>query len=338
MQALDDMTQSEPQPTLTDAERAAISERDAAIRERDTAKAEVTRLRAKIRAIRELDRVERCQPAAAPQPASDLIGEIAELRFQLNKYRAKAAAYGGMVRGCNPALERAGHPVEDRGPDGAVGGIARAVEALVREREEARAEVTKLTAALESSRSVQPATETAAAAANDPVREGEPVASEGPGDGYRWVLATGPDGPGEVHEEEDEYLWCGNWRRVRLSIGQVCWEPGIYRRRITPAEAVPDDAAMRILDEASDIDDWVRRIRESMKVAEMRIRELAPDAAGRRLAERETANKEVNRLRLTEEEREAILLAVEHGENASSLGSLRPIWTLTLRRLLKRTK
>ena len=194
--------------------------------------------------------------------------------------------------------------------------------------------------ALESSRSVQPATVSDAQppAANDPVREGEPVASEGPGDGYRWVLATGPDGPGEVHEEEDEYLWCGNWRRVRLSIGQVCWEPGIYRRRITPAEAVPDDAAMRILDEASDIDDWVRRIRESMKVAEMRIRELAPDAAGRRLAERETANKEVNRLRLTEEEREAILLAVEHGENASSLGSLRPIWTLTLRRLLKRTK
>jgi hypothetical protein len=44
------------------------------------------------------------------------------------------------------------------------------------------------------------------------------------------------------------------------------------------------------------------------------------------------------RLRLTDEEREAILLAVEHGENASSLGPLRPIWTLTLRRLLERTK
>jgi hypothetical protein len=32
------------------------------------------------------------------------------------------------------------------------------------------------------------------------------------------------------------------------------------------------------------------------------------------------------------------LLAVEHGENASSLGPLRPIWTLTLRRLRERTK
>jgi hypothetical protein len=41
---------------------------------------------------------------------------------------------------------------------------------------------------------------------------------------------------------------------------------------------------------------------------------------------------------LTDEEREAILLAVEHGENASSLGPLRPIWTLTLRRLRERTK
>jgi hypothetical protein len=143
------------------------------------------------------------------------------------------------------------------------------------------------------------------------------------------------------------------------------------------------------LDEATDIDDLVRRIRE-----------LAPDAAGRRLvagepmtvaemrhalgvarqeiarltaerdaalrereeekqklreyehwvmtgrsaqhdrlvAERDAANKEVNKLRLTDEEREAILLAVEHGENASSLGPLAPIWALTLRRLLERTK
>ncbi len=103
-----------------------------------------------------------------------------------------------------------------------------------------------------------PAPPTAAAAANDPVREVKPAASDGPGDGYRWVRATEPDGPGEVHEEEDEYLWCGNWRRVRLSIGQVCWEPGIYRRRITPAEAVPDDAARRLI------------TGEPMTVAEMR--------------------------------------------------------------------
>jgi hypothetical protein len=68
--------------------------------------------------------------------------------------------------------------------------------------------------ALESSRSVQPATETAAAGAGDPVREGEPQtlppretwpahirprdeataeppASDGPGDGWRFVNVVG---------------------------------------------------------------------------------------------------------------------------------------------------
>ena len=46
----------------------------------------------------------------------------------------------------------------------------------------------------------------------------------------------------------------------------------------------------------------------------------------------------VKRPTLSNEEREAILLAVEHGENTTSLGPLRPIWTLTLRRLLEQTK
>jgi hypothetical protein len=134
-----------------------------------------------------------------------------------------------------------------------------------------------------------PAPPTAAAASNDPVRDTE--ASDGPGDGWRWVKATGPDGPGEVHGKEDECRDClGIWRQVRHVIGRVCDEPCTYRRRITPAAIIAAQEA------------------------------------------------EIRRLRLTDEEREAILLAVEHGENASSLGSLRPIWTLTLRRLLKRTK
>jgi hypothetical protein len=95
-------------------------------------------------------------------------------------------------------------------------------------------------AALESSRPVQPATETAAAASNDPVRDTE--ASDGPGDGWRWVKATGPDGPGEVHGKEDECRDClGIWRQVRHVIGRVCDEPCTYRRRITPAEAMPGD-------------------------------------------------------------------------------------------------
>jgi hypothetical protein len=154
----------------------------------------------------------------------------------------------------------------------------------------------RLAALEESSRPVQSAQETDAAASNDPVREGEPPASDGPGDGYRWVRATwvratGPDRPGEVHGKEDECRDClGIWRRVRHVIGRVCDEPCTYRRRITPAAIIAAQEA------------------------------------------------EIRRLRLTDEEREAILLAVEHGENASSLGPLRPIWTLTLRRLLERTK
>jgi hypothetical protein len=167
----------------------------------------------------------------------------------------------------------------------------------------------RLAALEESSRPVQSAKETAAAAANDPVREGEPAASDGPGDGWRFVNV------GERVERLDECYIDGEWRKVsHCGHLTTAWYDNLCRRRITPAEAVPDDAAMRILDESSDIDDWVRRIRESMKVAEMRIRELAPDAAGRRLAERETANKEVNRLRLTDEEREAIEWAAREAD------------------------
>jgi hypothetical protein len=153
--------------------------------------------------------------------------------------------------------------------------------------------------ALESSSPVQSAQKTAAAVANDPVREGEPVASEGPGDGYRWVLATGPDGPGEVHEKGDECPDClGIWRPVRHVIGRVCDEPGIYRRRITPAESVPDDAAMRILDEATDIDDLVRRLHRAQH-----------DAICRLVVERDTALAEVERHRMTSEERNAVTVA-----------------------------
>jgi len=42
----------------------------------------------------------------------------------------KAKCYGDMVHGCSPALEAAGFPVDRFCDDGAVGGIARAVEAM----------------------------------------------------------------------------------------------------------------------------------------------------------------------------------------------------------------
>jgi hypothetical protein len=49
----------------------------------------------------------------------------------------------------------------------------------------------RLNALEASSRSVQPATETAAAGAGDPEREGDPPASDGPGDGWRFVNVVG---------------------------------------------------------------------------------------------------------------------------------------------------
>ncbi len=143
----------------------------------------------------------------------------------------------------------------------------------------------------------RPVPPTAAAAAGDPGREGEPAPSDGPGDGYRWVRATGPDGPGEVHEEEDEYLWCENWRRVRLSIGLVCCEPGIFRRRVTPAEAVPDDAGRRLM---AGEPMTVAEMRHALGVARQEIVRLAADLAA--------ARAEVERHRMTMEER-AILIS-----------------------------
>lgn len=63
---------------------------------------------------------------------------------EVAKWHEKAKCYGDMVHGCSPALERAGHPVDASLPGGAVRGIRAAVEALVAERDAARAEVERL--------------------------------------------------------------------------------------------------------------------------------------------------------------------------------------------------
>jgi len=101
-------------------------------------------------------------------------------------------------------------------------------------------------AALESSRSVHIAPETVAAAANDPEREGEPAASDGPGRGYRWVEV------GEELERGDELWWVHAWQVTARSPGAICRDEKRYRRRITPAEAVPDDAGRRLVQPATE--------------------------------------------------------------------------------------
>jgi len=55
----------------------------------------------------------------------------------VDHWRVKAKCYGNIVHGCSPALEAAGHPVDKSPPGGAVEGIRKSVEALVREREAA---------------------------------------------------------------------------------------------------------------------------------------------------------------------------------------------------------
>jgi len=63
----------------------------------------------------------------AEAPDSD---EINGLREEVAHWRVKAEAYGGMVHGCSPVFERIGFPIESHKPDGRVGGIARAAEAI----------------------------------------------------------------------------------------------------------------------------------------------------------------------------------------------------------------
>ena len=82
--------------------------------------------------------IERAESAEAE--TKDALADVAAQRYKGNSvghWWAKAMAYGGIVFGCSPALAAAGHPVDASTDDGAVGGISRAVEALVAERDEA---------------------------------------------------------------------------------------------------------------------------------------------------------------------------------------------------------
>lgn len=61
------------------------------------------------------------------------VERVKDLEEQVNHWRVKATCYGNIVHGCSPELEKAGFPVDSFAPDGAVGGIARAVKALTAE-------------------------------------------------------------------------------------------------------------------------------------------------------------------------------------------------------------
>ncbi len=67
---------------------------------------------------------------------------------QVNHWRIKAQCYGNIVRGCTPALEASGFPVDCTRADGAVGGIARAVLAMHAAMTQLRQEKGRLEASL----------------------------------------------------------------------------------------------------------------------------------------------------------------------------------------------
>ena len=94
-------------------------------------------------------------------------------------------------------------------------------------------------AALESSRPVHIAQETAGEGANNPGRESSSPTSDGPGRGYRWVEV------GETLESGDED--CIGGFRGADSVGERCQAAREFRRRITPAEPAPDDAGRRLV-------------------------------------------------------------------------------------------
>lgn len=158
--------------------------------------------------------------------------------------------------------------------------------------------------ALESSRAVQSAPEAAAEEANDPGREGDhfaagsemvgtavPAASEGFGDGYRWVKV------GEALEPGDELRIKGRWVRTRYP-GSACDEHCTYRRRIAPSEAVPDDAGRRLVNGEPMT---AAEMQHALTVARQEIARLKADRneamgeIGLLTAQRDTAREEVTR-------------------------------------------
>jgi hypothetical protein len=156
----------------------------------------------------------------------------------------------------------------------------------------------------ESSRPVQSASETAAAGAGDTERESKPAASDGPGDGYRWVRE------GEVILASDEgEREVGVWGRVRHVMGLVCDEPCTYRRRIRPtvmemrhALGVSRQDVARLTaerDAAHAERDAAIRERDEFKESWL----SAADHATRLVSRRDAALAEVERHRMTQQER-----------------------------------
>ncbi len=81
---------------------------------------------------------------AAMEEVDAQAARIGELEADVEHWKRKATCYGNIVHACSPALAAAGYPVDATGEDGAVGGIAKAVETLTAELDAARKVLDKL--------------------------------------------------------------------------------------------------------------------------------------------------------------------------------------------------
>ncbi len=113
-------------------------------KERDDALAEVERLRELADGNHKCWMATGKQLSAAFDERDEARDKVRQLKEDNNHWRVKAKCYGDMVHGCSPAFEAAGFPVDRRGDDGAVGGIARAAKAMAAEIERLQEEA-KLT-------------------------------------------------------------------------------------------------------------------------------------------------------------------------------------------------
>jgi hypothetical protein len=158
----------------------------------------------------------------------------------------------------------------------------------------------------------------------------ETVTEPDPGEGYRWVEPRSPGCPGETLRHDDECKPDGGVRWVCTNaVGDECLTGHFYRRRID-SEPQPSSGACQLPAETTPRADEVRsevRSTGGVSVEELRSVEtmLGPVvrrtdaerliAAARR--EAEEARAECERLRLTDDEREA-MEAGAHALNQAS--------------------
>jgi DNA repair exonuclease SbcCD ATPase subunit len=99
----------------------------------------LTRENEELRGKAERIKILEWQISALKEADKQAQAQLAEARDEIDHWKVKAECYGNMVHNVSPVLAEAGYPVDNSLPDGAVGGVAKAVEKLRDKLAEARA-------------------------------------------------------------------------------------------------------------------------------------------------------------------------------------------------------